>query len=730
MGLERLTHWCYRRRWAVLVTWIVALVAMSVIGQAAKGAYDKSFSGQNTESQRAYDLLKERFPTQSGDTFDVVIHAPGGVRTPAVQQQTAQLLQQLQATRHVTSARSPFAPDVTAARQVSQDGTIAYATVQLDVRTDKVTKSEASHWIDQAKAASRDGVQFELGGWPVEQGVQNNGGGATELVGILAAIVILLIAFGSLLAMGLPILTALSGIGIGLAIVELLAHVMKVPEFAPQVASMIGIGVGIDYALFIVTRYRQALAAGRDPQASVLEAATTAGRAVLFAGTTVVISLLGMFLMRFSFLNGLALGASAAVAMVMLASITLLPAVLGFAGTNIDKFSIPFLHRKEDDHRTTLAWRWSREVQRYPWPTALVSLAVLVVLALPLFSIHLGSADAGNDLPSTTTRKAYDLLAKGFGPGHNGPLVLAADLSKPGSVKVLGPLEQQLRTVPGIAAVAPPQVNPQGNAAIVSVIPTTSPQDVKTEKLVHHLRDDVIPGVVKGTGATVDVGGTTAVVIDMSATIGARLPWFIGAVIALSFLLLMCVFRSVVVALKAAVMNVLSIGAAYGLVVAVFQWGWAKSLFGIEKGPIEAWVPMMLFAILFGLSMDYEVFLISRIREEWLRTGDNAQSVVDGLAMTARVITAAAAIMIAVFLSFVLGDLRVLKMVGFGLAAAVFIDATIVRMVLVPATMELLGNANWWLPRWLDRLLPRVAVEAAPEPPHDELETREPATVG
>ncbi len=505
---------------------------------------------------------------------------------------------------------------------------------------------------------------------------------------------------------------------------------MKVPEFAPQVASMIGIGVGIDYALFIVTRYRQALAAGRDPQASVLEAATTAGRAVLFAGTTVVISLLGMFLMRFSFLNGLALGASAAVAMVMLASITLLPAVLGFAGTNIDKFSIPFLHRKEDDHRTTLAWRWSREVQRYPWPTALVSLAVLVVLALPLFSIHLGSADAGNDLPSTTTRKAYDLLAKGFGPGHNGPLVLAADLSKPGSVKVLGPLEQQLRTVPGIAAVAPPQVNPQGNAAIVSVIPTTSPQDVKTEKLVHHLRDDVIPGVVKGTGATVDVGGTTAVVIDMSATIGARLPWFIGAVIALSFLLLMCVFRSVVVALKAAVMNVLSIGAAYGLVVAVFQWGWAKSLFGIEKGPIEAWVPMMLFAILFGLSMDYEVFLISRIREEWLRTGDNAQSVVDGLAMTARVITAAAAIMIAVFLSFVLGDLRVLKMVGFGLAAAVFIDATIVRMVLVPATMELLGNANWWLPRWLDRLLPRVAVEAAPEPPHDELETREPATVG
>jgi RND superfamily putative drug exporter len=722
MRLVRLTQWCYRHRWTVLVTWIVALVVFSVAGGAAKGAYDRSFSGQHSESQRAYDLLKTRFPSQSGDTFDIVVRAGNGVRDPAVQARFQSLVQQLRATKHVTAVRSPFAAEPNAARQISSDGKVAYGTVQLDVRTDKITKSGAAHWIDQAKAASGNGVQFDLGGWPIEMGLQQSGG-ATELIGVAAAIVILLIAFGSLLAMGLPLLAALSGIGIGLAIVELLAHVMKVPEFAPQVASMIGIGVGIDYALFIVTRYRQALAKGKDPEAAVLESATTAGRAVLFAGTTVVISLLGMFLMRFSFLNGLALGASAAVGMVMLASITLLPAVLGFAGRNIDKFSIPFLHRKEGDHRETMAFRWSREIQRYPWQAALVSLVVLVALAVPLLSIHLGNADAGNDLPKTTTRKAYDALASGFGPGHNGPLVLAADLSSPGSQQVLGPLEQRLAGVPGVAGVSPARMNDTKSAAIITVIPSTSPQDVNTEKLVHHLRNDVIPGVVKGTGARVDVGGTTAVAIDMAGTIGQRLPYFIGAVIALSFLLLMCVFRSIVVAVKAAIMNLLSIGAAYGLVVAVFQWGWAKSVFGVEKGPVEAWVPMMLFAVLFGLSMDYEVFLISRIREEWLKTGNNAESVADGLATTARVITAAAAIMIAVFLSFVLGDLRVLKMVGFGLAAAVFIDATIVRMVLVPATMELLGNANWWLPRWLDRVLPRVNVDGpAPEAHHEERE--------
>ena len=710
MRLERLTRWCYRHRRAVLVTWIVALVAMSVIGQSAKGAFDRSFSGQNTESQRAYDLLKTRFPSQSGDTFDVVVRADAGVRDPAVQARFDSLMQQLRTTKHVTGTQSPFGTDPATARQISADGKVAYGAVQLDVRTDKVTKSAASHWIDQAKAASGNGATFELGGWPIEMGVQQNPGG-TELIGVAAAVVILLIAFGSLLAMGLPLLTALTGIGIGLAIVELLAHVMKVPEFAPQLASMIGIGVGIDYALFIVTRYRQALARGKDPEAAVIESATTAGRAVLFAGTTVVISLLGMFLMRFTFLNGLALGASAAVAMVMLASITLLPAVLGFAGRNIDKFSIPFLHRKEGDHRRTIAFRWSREIQRYPWQAALASFVLLIALALPLLSIHLGNADAGNDLANTTTRKAYDALATGFGPGHNGPLVLAADVSAPGSQQVLGPLGHQLAGVPGVVAVSQPRMNDRQNAAIITVIPSTSPQDVKTEKLVNHLRHDVIPSVVRGTGARVDVGGTTAIGIDMAGTIGRRLPYFIGAVIALSFLLLMCVFRSVVVAVKAAIMNLLSIGAAYGLVVAVFQWGWGKSFFGVEKGPVEAWVPTMLFAVLFGLSMDYEVFLISRIREEWLKSGDNAASVADGLATTARVITAAAAIMIAVFLSFVLADLRVLKMVGFGLAAAVFIDATIVRMVLVPATMELLGNANWWLPRWLDRVLPRVNVE-------------------
>ncbi|MFN8036643.1 MAG: MMPL family transporter [Acidimicrobiia bacterium] len=719
MGLERLTRWCYRRRWVVLASWVVAFVAFGALGQAAKGDYSRTFSLPGSESQRAFDMLKQRFPLRSGDSFDIVFKARDGVTDAATQHDMEAFFDLLQKKfAHVVSVDGPYGP--AGAGRISRDGKIAIATAQLDVRVDGVSKAEASDLIDAAERVNRPGLQVELGGFVIQLGEQPPQG-ASELIGILAAVVILLVAFGSLLAMGLPILVAVVGIGIGLAIVELLAHVVAVPEFAPQVAAMIGLGVGIDYALFIVTRYRTALAHGKDPLDADIEAVVTSGRAVLFAGTTVVISLLGLFLMRFSFLNGLALGASAAVLMTMLASITLLPAMLGFAGRRIDALRVPFLHHTSTDHRATLAYRWSREVQRHPWVTSLCSLGALLVLAVPMLSLHFGTADAGNDLRTQTTRRAYDLTKEGFGPGYAGPLLLAVRLPGDGSKTALDRLGQAVQSTPGVALVTPPQLNPAGDAAVVTVFPKTSPQDDATDDLVHRLRDGVIPKAVHGTGATVALGGVTAVTIDFSARIAARLPWFIGGVIVLSFLLLLVVFRSVLVPLKAAVMNLLSVGAAYGVIVAVFQWGWFKDFLGIEKGPIEAWVPMMLFAILFGLSMDYEVFLISRIKEEYLKTGDNAESVADGLAATARVITAAAAIMIAVFLSFVFGELRVLKLMGVGLAVAVFIDATLVRMVLVPSTMELLGDANWWFPKWLDRIVPHVAVEALEAPETDEL---------
>jgi RND superfamily putative drug exporter len=439
---------------------------------------------------------------------------------------------------------------------------------------------------------------------------------------------------------------------------------------------------------------------------------------VLFAGCTVVVSLLGMLLLGQPFVYGLAFGAIAAVLMVMAAAVTLLPGMLGFAGRAIDRLKVPGLHRTPEPGKRTGWYRWSREVQRHPWFLGGIALAILLVMAIPVFSLQMLFSDAGNDPTSVTTRHAYDLLAKGFGPGSNGPLVVAVDLPNGAAPDVAQRLSSAIGSTQGVATVVPAQTNQQGDAAVIIAIPTTSPQDAKTESLVHHLRDDVIPSVTAGTGARALVGGVTAAGIDSANTFSQRLPWVIGGVVLLSFLLLMAVFRSIAVPIKAGIMNLLSIGAAYGVVVAVFQWGWGKSLVGVDKtGPIEPWIPLMLFTILFGLSMDYEVFLLSRVREEWLRTGDNANSVADGLAQTARVITAAAAIMFCVFGSFVVGDIRILKVFGLGLAVAVLVDATIVRLVLVPATMELLGDANWWFPKWLDRIVPHLDVEGEIDAP-------------
>ena len=613
--------------------------------------------------------------------------------------------------RYVKSILSPYSEQGGA--QISQTEPIGYATVQLENLEGAIPLPEINEMKDIVEEAETDGLNFELGGGLVVFSEFEEPGGA-EGIGLLFAMFILLVTFGSVLAMGLPIMTALFGIGIGLSLVFLSANFLSVPEFTPQLASMIGIGVGIDYALFIVTRYRQLLHAGHSPEDSAITAIMTSGRAVLFAGTIVVISFLGILLMGFSFVEGVAVGGAAAVAVTMIASVTLLPAVLGFVGNNIDRFKLKWFHRSETDHDTSIWFRWSRFIQRRPWVAALGGLLILVTLAIPLFSLRLGFSDAGAGSTEKTSRRAYDLLSEGFGPGFNGPLLLAVELGEPGDLASLDPVSEALSSTEGVAYVSPPQPNEAGDTAIMTVVPTTSPQDEATNELVNHLRDDVIPPALEGSDTNVYIGGLTAGGLDFADQSGDRLPVLIGVVILLSFILLVAVFRSVLVPLKAAVMNLLSIGAAYGVIVAVFQWGWGANLIGVStEGPIEAWVPMMLFTILFGLSMDYEIFLLSRVREEYVRTKNNELAVANGLATTARVISAAAAIMIAIFLSFVFGfEDRSIKLFGLGLAAAIFVDATIVRMVLVPATMELLGDANWWFPKWLAKIVPNINVDA------------------
>jgi RND superfamily putative drug exporter len=708
-ALPRIAGWCYDHRRRVLILWIVALVAASALAGAVGSDYQDKFDGGNAESQRAQDLLEDRFPARAGDTMDVVFQTATPVTAPENQSRITALAQQLQGLPHVAGVRSPF--DQGGESQIAASGDIAYVQVQFDQRTEDLEKKDVEPAIDAAEAVRASGFDVELGGGPVYL-VHAPSLGHGELIGVGAAIIILLIAFGSVVAMGLPILTALVGIGIGFAFVAVLSQGIVVPTFGPQLAAMIGIGVGIDYALFIVTRFREVLARGVEPRLAAVLAIDTSGRAVLFAGCTVVISLLGMLLMGVSFIYGLAFGAIGAVLLVMAASMTLLPAMLGFAGRKIDRWRVPGLRPATTPGPHSLWYRWSRFIQRRPLSTGTIALVALVVLAIPVLSLRMLFTDAGNDPESLTTRHAYDLLSEGFGPGSNGPLWIVVDMSRGGTQADPQQIADAVAADPDVVGVSPPQVNPAGDTAVIVATPRSSPQAEATKDLVERLRHDVLPPVVDGGSTRALVGGLTAGGIDAAHQFSSRLIYVIGGVVILSFLLLMMVFRSIAVPVKAAIMNLLSIGAAYGVIVAVFQWGWAASIFGVDqKGPIDPWIPLMLFTILFGLSMDYEVFLLSRIREQWLHTGENATAVADGLALTARVITAAAAIMFCVFGSFVISDLRVLKVFGMGLAVAVLVDATIVRMVLVPATMELLGRANWWMPKWLDRLLPRVDVE-------------------
>jgi len=708
--LRRLATVSYRRRRLVVLAWLVLTGVLLSLAGTFGGDFDDAFELPGSDSQRALDLLSaEGFATRAGSQIMVVVRAEQGVEDPAVEAAVEQLLAGIAADVGQAEITSPYQQG--GERQVSADGRIAYAQIDLADRDDDLLAAAAKRVVARVDAFQVPGVQVALGGDSGLLGAQEGGG--SEAVGFLAAIVILLVAFGSVLAMGLPLLTALFGIGCGVALVQLAANLLTMPTFTVQLVIMLGIGVGIDYALFVVTRYRQGLADGLGPEAAVVRSIDTAGRAVLFAGVTVVISVLGLFAVGLDLMRSLATAAAVGVLMTMLAAITLLPAVLGFVGRAIDRLGLP--HRRAGHGRRDGLWfRWSRVLQRHPVPALVIGLVLLVALAVPLLSMRLGFADAGNRPEGDTTRQAYDLLSEGFGPGFNGPLVLAAHTpGGPADLRALAGLGEELTRTDGVAAVSGPIPNERGDAAVMQVVPTTSPQDEATAELVHELRDDVIPAAIGGSRAEVFVGGSTAAGIDFAEYAGARLPWFVGSVLVLSFLVLMTTFRSLLVPLKAVVMNLLSIGAAYGVVVAVFQWGWGASLLGVgEPGPIEAWAPLMLFAIVFGLSMDYEVFLLSRMREEYDRTGDNALAVADGLAATARVITAAAAIMVSVFAGFMLSPDRALQLFGLGLATAVLVDATIVRLVLVPATMELLGDRNWWLPRWLGRLLPPVHIEA------------------
>ncbi len=716
-ALYRLGRFAARRPLVVIATWVMLAVVVIGSSVAFGRELEDSFGAPGLDSTAALDLLTTAQSDAAGPTAQVVL-------TPIDTTATFADSPDAQTALADTAAAVVELPNVLGASepQISPDGRVALIRVQYEL-IDRLSVDDLNNLKDFAAETSVGSpLQVELNGdlfFSFEQ-PENNAG---ELIGLVAAVVILLLAFGSLIAMGLPIGLAVFGLALGISSMSLITYLIEIPSWAPQLASMVGLGVGIDYALFIVTRYREFLARGMTVEEAVGRATATAGQAVTFAGGTVVIAILGLAVAGVPFLTSAGIAISVIVLLMVVASITLLPAFLGLAGHRINRFAI---HRRSSVRANGAAagagWeRWIRHVSRHAWVYAIGVTTLLLALAAPVLSLRLGFPDEGSLPASRTQRRAFDLLADGFGPGVNGPLVVAIDISQ--DATVVEPLTAAILADRGIAAVMPAQVNEAAGVATLLAIPTSSPQDEATLATIDRLRADVFPAVLDGTEAAAHIGGQTASFGDIGTRVNDRLPLFIAVVILLSFLLLTLVFRSVVVPLKAALMNLLSIGAAYGVLVMVFQWGWGKDLIGLESTiPVLAFIPMFMFAILFGLSMDYEVFLLSRVREEYLRTGDNDAAVVHGIASTARVITSAALIMISVFTGFVLSDDPVTKMMGLGLATAIFVDATVIRMVLVPATMKLMGNANWWLPAWLDGLLPTIDIEGEsglPEPERD-----------
>lgn len=708
--LDRWGRFAFRKRWYVLAAWLVAGAALGITARTISEGTINTLTLPGAESQLAVDELKSSFPERSGDYADVVFSAPAGIDEAETRTAIEGLVEGAAAIPGVVAVSSPFDP---AGGLVSEDRTVAIARVQYSLGADDVPAEDAEALEVLAAQARSESLAVELGG-PVPSAQEREGPNESTILGILAALAILYILFRALTPTVLPIASAMSGLAIGFAVIYSMTAAIDLSKFAPNIAAMLGLGVGIDYSLFIVARFRENVFGGHDAEEATGIAIATAGKSVGFAGGVVIVSLLGLGLMGIPFVGWLGLAAAAMVAVAVLAALTLLPALLGVTGGAIVRAGKRRTAAQRVAHEQSGWYHLGHAIMRRPYVFLGVSTVILLVLSIPLFDMRLGSADAGNNPTSTTTRRAYDYIADAFGAGMNGPLQVV--LSGASAEEAAG-VRDAIAATPNVASVSPPIVNQAGDTAVLSVVPATSPQSAETADLVHTLRDDVLPAAVDGTTIETYVGGATARGIDIADRISSRLPLFFGLVIGISFLLLVVVFRSLMIPLKAALMNLLSIGAAYGVVVAVFQWGWGGSLVGAgSTGPIESFLPMMLFAVLFGLSMDYEVFLVSRIHEEYLRSRDNAVSVARGLASTASVITAAAAIMIVVFLSFVMNDQRVVKEFGLGLAVAVLVDATVVRLLLVPATMELMGEWNWWLPRWLDRVVPRISIEGSDHP--------------
>ena len=732
MWLARIAGRVTAHRRTVVIGWVLLLIAALGASGAVGSKFSSNFSLPGTESQRAADLLSRQFPAQAGDADQIVLATRQGTLSQApVRARVTAMLAQVATLPHVTGVVSPYSPK--GAHAISANGTVAFATVTFDERANVIPVPAIERVVNVAKAAASPQLQVALGGQAIEA-VQKPSIGAATAVGLLAAIIVLLVTFGSFLAMGLPIVTALLGLGTGIGLASLGSHVIGMPNFATELAAMIGLGVGIDYALFVVTRFRENYLAHGDVERSVIAAMDTAGRAVLFAGLTVIIALLGQFALGVDFLYGLAVASSLAVLMTMIAALTVLPALMSKYGERIARGRDGRRSRRfsragragergagagEPSAAGSMAasapsgfWaRWSGTIERHPWPGAIAGLAIMLVLASPALALRLGNSDAGNNPPNQTTRQAYDLLAKGFGPGFNGPLLVVASLPRKDDVGALTRVSATLAEQQDVASVSPARISPSGETAVFDVYPRSAPQALATTELVSSLRGHALPPLAASTGTTLLVGGTGAITIDFTQVLANKLPLFVGIVVALSALLLLVVFRSLVIPIQAAVMNLLSIGASLGVVVAIFQWGWLGGLFNVKGAPIQAFIPVLLFAIVFGLSMDYEVFLVSRIHEEWTRTRDPHRAVGHALASTGRVITAAATIMICVFLSFVAGGERILELFGLSLASAVFLDAFVVRSLLLPSVLQLLGARTWALPSWLQHRLPHIAID-------------------
>ena len=718
--MSAIARWCFRHRFAAIATWVLVLVGLGALSQAVKSDYNNSFSLPGTGSTTAQQLLAKAIPAQAGDSDTIVWQVSHGtVRDTTVTTRMSRALKQIATMPEIAAVVSPYGPH--GAAQISRDGRTAYATVNFTKQANNLGKADITRVIDAAKAAGAPGLNVQIGGQAIEQ-TEQTPLGVSSTVGVLAAAVVLFIAFGSLLAMLLPIVTAIAGVGGGLMAIAPLTHTINVVDFAPILGALIGLGVGIDYALFIVTRHRRGLQSGLTPEQAAVKAIDTSGRAVLFAGSTVCIALLGILVLGVSFLNGLAVASALTVVFTVLAAVTLLPALLGVFGMRV-------LSRRQRRRLAAGApapgaagmWaRWANTIERRPAILAVAAAAVMLVLAIPVLSLRLGSSDQGNDPSSTTTRQAYDLLADGFGPGFNGPLLLVAQTSSPVDAAALRTLEAGLPKVADVTSVR--QIAATTGTEVIQVTPGTSPEAKATSDLISTLRNDSIPAAERGTTLRVYIGGVTATFADFATVVDAKLPWFILTIVGLSFLLLVVAFRSLLIPGTAAVMNLLAAAASFGVLTAFFQWGWGTDAFGLgTAGPVEAFLPVVTLAILFGLSMDYQVFLVSRMNEEWVHGRRNSGAVRTGQVETARVITAAATIMICVFLTFSFLGSRDVAEFGIGLAAAVALDAFILRTVLVPAAMHLFGNANWWLPSWLDRRLPHLAIEPpdpAGEPTH------------